>query len=154
MTGAQLARKLLREAAVECIIEVGRVDQYDSERRTIRLTRGVFYGTNTYAAAIAAHEVGHALQEQFWAMRVRRFIVWIAPWFFIGTGGVIVFAPPAGQVVGLVGLLSAWCFFRTISVILERDATKRALDLLERQLDEASMIEARYVLRQALRTYL
>lgn len=65
-TGGELALHLIKRAGlsgvgVEPIDEGG--DHYDPESRTIRLSRSYYRGKSVSAVAVAAHEVGHALQH-------------------------------------------------------------------------------------------
>lgn len=65
-TGGELALHLIKRAGlsgvgVEPIDEGG--DHYDPESRTIRLSRSFYRGKSVSAVAVAAHEVGHALQH-------------------------------------------------------------------------------------------
>lgn len=67
MTGAQVARKILddnglydvRIEAVDGILS----DHYDPRSKVVRLSNDNYHGQSMAAAAVAAHEVGHALQD-------------------------------------------------------------------------------------------
>ncbi|HPT31591.1 MAG TPA: zinc metallopeptidase [Prolixibacteraceae bacterium] len=67
MTGADIARKMLNEHGcndVQVISVEGQLsDHYDPVKRTVNLSHDVYYGSNVAAAAVAAHEVGHAVQH-------------------------------------------------------------------------------------------
>src|SRR5699024_4850652 len=67
MPGAQVARKILDDNGLyDVTIEEVKgelTDHYDPRSKTVRLSSGNFHGTSMAAAAVAAHEVGHALQH-------------------------------------------------------------------------------------------
>src|SRR5699024_211741 len=67
MMGAQLARQILDENGVfdATIEEVKGVlsDHYDPRSKVVRLSSNNYHGHSMAAAAIAAHEVGHAIQD-------------------------------------------------------------------------------------------
>ena len=64
-TGAQLARHLLDTYGMQSVkveeIELG--DHYDPMEKAVRLTPDIFKGRSLTAITVAAHEVGHALQD-------------------------------------------------------------------------------------------
>lgn len=64
-TGGELARYLLDEHGLQAVktevTEKG--DHYDPEAKAVRLTRDKFEGRSLTAVTVAAHEVGHALQD-------------------------------------------------------------------------------------------
>ena len=65
-TGGELARHLLDKAGLEDV-KLERIDggdHYAPEERTVRLSQRNFDGKSVTAVAVAAHEVGHALQHQ------------------------------------------------------------------------------------------
>jgi len=65
-TGAQLARHLLDKNSLQSVqveqTEMG--DHYDPEARVVRLTEDKFNGRSLTAITVAAHEVGHAVQDK------------------------------------------------------------------------------------------
>lgn len=68
MTGAQIAEEMLRQNGihdVKVISVPGQLtDHYDPIRKTVNLSEPVFHMNTVSAAAVAAHECGHALQHQ------------------------------------------------------------------------------------------
>lgn len=64
-TGSQLARHLLDASGLHDVsVEVTNLgDHYDPDSRTVRLTQDKFDGRSLTAITVAAHEVGHALQD-------------------------------------------------------------------------------------------
>lgn len=64
-TGGELARHLLDEAGLESVpVEIGASDHYDPGARAVRLSDRNYNGASLTAVAVAAHEVGHALQHR------------------------------------------------------------------------------------------
>ena len=67
MTGAQVAEKMLRDNGINNVkvtqIEGQLTDHYNPATLTVNLSRNVYYGSSVAAAAVAAHECGHAMQD-------------------------------------------------------------------------------------------
>ena len=67
MTGAQVAEKMLRDNGINNVkvtqIEGQLTDHYNPATLTVNLSRNVYYGSSVAAAAVAAHECGHAVQH-------------------------------------------------------------------------------------------
>lgn len=90
-TGGEVARELLDSLNLRDVrTEVtDRGDHYDPSTRTVRLTPDNFDGRSLTALAVAAHEVGHALQDAngFKPLRWRtRLVQWVNPIERIGAG--------------------------------------------------------------------
>jgi uncharacterized protein len=67
MTGKDVAEKMLRDNSILDVqvisVEGELTDHYNPMNKTVNLSRDVFYGNSVAAAAIAAHECGHAVQH-------------------------------------------------------------------------------------------
>src|SRR3954465_6749343 len=67
LTGAEAAEGVLLEGGAsggEIVPAAGQLpDHYDSDRKVLRLSQGVYAGRSLAAAGIAGHEAGHAIQE-------------------------------------------------------------------------------------------
>ncbi|HEX5789961.1 MAG TPA: zinc metallopeptidase, partial [Luteolibacter sp.] len=67
-TGAQIAERMLRESGIRDVRVLSTpgqlTDHYDPVRRTVNLSEQVYFGNSVAAAAVAAHECGHAVQHQ------------------------------------------------------------------------------------------
>lgn len=67
MSGADIARQMLRDNGILDVTiqptEGVLTDHYNPTDKTINLSKDVYYGANVAAAAIAAHETGHAIQH-------------------------------------------------------------------------------------------
>ncbi len=80
MNGADAARHLIAEGGLPVQIEATRgqlTDHYDPRTKTLRLSGGVASSPSVAALAIAAHEIGHALQDHqgYTPLRVRAALV-------------------------------------------------------------------------------
>src|SRR5690606_18722932 len=68
MTGYEVARRILDSHGLYDVdVEEGHgflSDHYDPRTKTVRLSPANFHGHSLAAAAVAAHEVGHAIQDQ------------------------------------------------------------------------------------------
>lgn len=66
-SGAEIAQKMLQDNGiydVQVITTEGQLtDHYNPAQKTVNLSRDVYYGRNVAAAAVAAHECGHAVQH-------------------------------------------------------------------------------------------
>jgi hypothetical protein len=170
-TGGELARHLLDEADLrEVKVELtDGGDHYDPESRAVRLTLPHHDGRSVAAVAVAAHEVGHAVQH---ARGERAFLARLAlvrqlGWIDTLATLVLVSAPilaliiraPALLLVQLAAgllLLAIRVIVHLVTLPVEFDASfGKALPALERggYLGEGDMPAARQVLRAAAFTY-
>jgi Zn-dependent membrane protease YugP len=139
-TGAQIAQIMLRENGindVQIISTPGKLtDHYDPTKRTVNLSESV-YGTSTLAAAaVAAHECGHAIQHQkayLWLTMRSKMVPAVQ---FAGTAlNFIMIAGMLGAVFlntplflyFWVGLFALTTLFSFVTLPVEFDASKRAL---------------------------
>jgi len=171
MTGARLARDLLDSAGLERVrtekTEQG--DHYDPIEKVVRLSPDNHDGRSLTAITVAAHEVGHALQDAggFGPLRWRTQLVrWISPIERVGAGLMmaspvmvaVTRAPVAGLMMFLGGLLTlaSGILVHATTLPTEFDASfRRALPLLakRRVLREGDERHARKILRAAAMTY-
>jgi uncharacterized protein len=139
LTGAQVARLLLDEQGLSHVaIEEtqGRLsDHYDPRSKVLRLSPEVYRTNSIAAAGIAAHELGHALQDSkgYAPLRLRSAIVpatqfgsMLAPWLFIAG---LLLNITALAWVGLI-LFGVAVVFTLVTLPVERDASKRAKAML------------------------
>jgi Zn-dependent membrane protease YugP len=117
-------------------------DHYDPRSKTLRLSPQVYSGRSLAAYAVAAHEVGHAIQDQtrYAPLVVRNAIVGTAGFgsnagMLIFMGGLMLSAftksPGLDQMakyimIGGIALFSAVVFFQLVNLITEFDASARA----------------------------
>lgn len=152
VTGAQVAEAMLRQNGITDVRVVSTpgmlTDHYDPTSKTVNLSEGV-YGMNTVAAAaVAAHECGHAVQHQQ-AYHWLTFRSKMVPAVQLASN-LLNFIMIAG-IVGLgvmrsptllwiwVALFAVTTLFSIVTLPVEFDASKRALVWLERSGLAASM---------------
>ncbi len=139
VTGAQVARNLLDAQGLHQVqVEEGKgflSDHYDPRSKTLRLSPEVYRTPSVAAAGIAAHEMGHALQDAggYFPLQVRSAIVpaaqfgsSLAPWIFIA-GFLLNFTELAWGGLILFGIA---VLFTLITLPVEFDASRRAKKLL------------------------
>ncbi|EKP93738.1 zinc metallopeptidase [Thermaerobacter subterraneus] len=164
LTGADLARQLLRQAGLDDVrVEPigGRLtDHYDPRSKVVRLSEGVYYGSTVAAQGVAAHEVGHALQHAtgyVW-LGLRNAIIPVTqfgsqlafPLFFLG----LILNLASLQNLGIL-LFSLAVLFQVITLPVEFNASSRALATLAGggYLRGEEVQGARNVLQAAALTY-
>jgi Zn-dependent membrane protease YugP len=169
MTGAQVAKTILQRMGIHDVtveqVEGQLTDHYDPSAKAVRLSESVYASSSLAAAAIAAHECGHVLQDvrgyQF--MNIRASLVPVAN---IGAnfGPLMVmaglFLTSLGSLstvfinLGII-LFAGAILFHIVTLPVEFDASSRALKLI----DELGILQgeenwgARSVLNAAAWTY-
>lgn len=165
LTGAQVARKLLDDAGFHNVpVEMAPgflSDHYDPRSKVVRLSEHNFHQPSLAAAAVAAHEVGHAQQD---AQRNPALVLRskLAPALMLGAnfGPILVILGFIFKLSGLtllgVILFAAAVAFHLITLPVEFDASKRALVQLESKglLTLQENRGARTVLNAAALTYI
>lgn len=164
ISGVEVAQLILKENGLEKIYVVETTnhlgDHYDSSAKVIRLSSEVFNGESIASAAIAAHEVGHAIQDKdgYALIKLRKFLVPFVS--FSSKIGYIVIV--LGLVLGLmkifwlgVGLLSLILLFQLVTLPVEFNASARAKENLEKYdiLSSNELEDASSVLFAAALTY-
>ncbi|KAA5827896.1 zinc metallopeptidase [Algibacter amylolyticus] len=148
MSGAEIAEKMLADHGirdVEVISTAGQLtDHYNPTNKTVNLSESVYNQRNAAAAAVAAHECGHAVQHataySYLTMRsklvpVVQITSSMSQWVVFG--GVALMASNAlggaGQWVAITGLvmMSFATIFSVITLPVEYDASNRALAWLK-----------------------
>lgn len=172
MSGAEIAEKMLADhgiSGVQVISTPGRLtDHYNPSDKTVNLSEAVYNQRNAAAAAVAAHEVGHALQHaqayQWLTMRSKmvpmvNVAAPISQWLIIG--GLILGAAAgvgAGFYVAVAGLalMTIATIFTLVTLPVEYDASNRALAWLKNKnmLSQQEYAGAEDSLKWAARTYL
>ena len=144
LSGKQIAEKMLRENGiydVQVTASQGFLsDHYNPLNKTVNLSPEVYNGTSIAAAAVAAHECGHAVQHATaysWLMMRSRLVpvVQITSNFvnIILLIGVLLALSgrPSLLLIGIV-MMAVTVIFTLITLPVEFDASKRALAWLER----------------------
>jgi Zn-dependent membrane protease YugP len=173
MSGAEIAQKMLADHNindVEVISTPGMLtDHYNPKNKTVNLSEGVYNQRNAAAAAVASHEVGHAVQhaKAYQWLQLRSKLVpavsitsKFSQWLVIG--GVILGAASGntgiGFIIAIIGLafMAMATVFSFITLPVEYDASNRALAWLK---DKNMVSQEEYsgsedALKWAARTYL
>ncbi len=139
MTGAQIARALLDAQGLYDVrieeVQGMLTDHYDPRHKVLRLSPDVYRTPSVAAAGVAAHEMGHALQDArgYAPLRLRSSLVpavqfgsTLGPWIFIA-GFFLQMTTLAW--VGVI-LFAASVAFALITLPVEFDASRRAKELL------------------------
>ena len=173
LTGKEVAEKMLHEngiydVQVTCI--AGRLtDHYNPINKTLNLSQDVYNGSNVASAAVAAHECGHAIQHAnaYHWLTLRSSLVPVVN--FGGNASVwvllagLLFMSSSEQFSSFgvilawvgVGLFALTTLFAFITLPVEYNASKRALDWLENSNISNSIAHAHAedALKWAARTY-
>lgn len=162
--GAEVAREILNANGLYQVgVEEGRgflSDHYDPRSKTVRLSPEIYHGHSIAAAAVAAHECGHAIQDaQGYAfLRFRHAMVPVAnigsnfSWVLIMIG---IFAHLSGMLLLGIIFMAAAVLFQVVTLPVELNASNRAMQQvvslgLIRSTEER---ETRKVLNAAALTY-
>jgi len=166
MSGQEIAEKMLADHGirdVKVISVAGQLtDHYNPTDKTVNLSEAVFNQRNAAAAAVAAHECGHAVQHataySWLTMRSQMVpVVNIASTYmqWILIGGILMLKTfPQLLLVGIV-IFAATTLFSIVTLPVEYDASNRALAWLEnkRMLSQEEQAGAKDALKWAARTY-
>ncbi len=144
LRGSDVAINLLRIAGISDVsVEMigGRLsDHYDPTKKVVRLSQDVYAGNSIASLSVAAHEVGHAIQHHYGYMplTIRSSIAPIVgissrlSWILITIG--LIFGFMGSSILMLkigIFLFTAVVIFQLITLPVEFNASKRALDMLE-----------------------
>jgi Zn-dependent membrane protease YugP len=139
LSGAEAAARLIRNANLYDVniepVAGNLTDHYDPRSKVLRLSQGVYQGRSVAALAIAAHELGHAMQDQegYFPLRLRAAMV---PMVNIGSmlGWILILIGIVLQSTGLAGLgllvFSAGALFALATLPVELNASARARQML------------------------
>ena len=138
MTGADVARKMLRDNGITDVTVTAPggtlTDHYNPATKTVNLSEGVYGSASVAAAAVAAHECGHAVQHAvgYAPLKMRSALVpvvsfsskWVM-WILLG-GMLLINSFPQLMLAGIV-LFALTTLFSFITLPVEINASKRAL---------------------------
>lgn len=144
MSGADIAQKMLHDSGVYDVkiisVDGQLTDHYNPQDRTVNLSPDVYHGRSIAAAAVAAHECGHAIQHatayswlQFRSSMVpvvslaSNLVQWV---LIIGVMLLAFGGNPWVLAVG-VGALAITTIFSFVTLPVEFDASRRALAWLQ-----------------------
>ena len=138
---------------------------YIPSRKTIGLSRTTLQSTSIASFAIIAHEMGHALQDfegnKLKTLNFFRRLGAFLGFFFLPTliSGIILYFVTIYTLTGLILLISAGGIFllavliKTITISIEKDASKKGIELLRPFLSEAELKDCKKLLNAARQTY-
>ncbi|MBA5246586.1 zinc metallopeptidase [Marnyiella aurantia] len=169
MSGKEIAEKMLRDSNihdVQVISVPGQLtDHYNPMNKTINLSEGVYMQRNAAAAAVAAHETGHAVQHAvgYSMLQLRSKMVPMVNISsrllqFVLMAGIVLMAMSGSKTVLLIGviLFAVTTAFAFVTLPVEYDASKRALVWLKSSgtlANNAEYAGAEDSLKWAARTY-
>lgn len=163
-SGFEVAREILDKNGLEDIyiveIKGELTDHYDPTKKVVRLSTDIFHGETIAAAAVAAHECGHAIQdkESYTFLKIRSAIY---PVVNVATGIsyyiiLLGFLMQAFQLIYLgIALTCCGLLFQVVTLPVEFDASHRALEKLQdyKIVDNSEFAGAKEVLTAAALTY-
>jgi hypothetical protein len=138
MSGKDVAQKMLRDNGIQGVtiesVEGKLTDHYNPANKTINLSEAVYYGQSVAAAAVAAHECGHALQHaaayQWLGLRSNLVpaVSFASKWmqWILLAGILLVTTFPAILLAGIF-LFAMTTLFSFITLPVEINASNRAL---------------------------
>ncbi|MEM6687259.1 MAG: zinc metallopeptidase [Bacteroidota bacterium] len=175
MTGAEIANQMLADHGISDVKVISTpgmlTDHYNPKNKTVNLSEGVYHQRNAAAAAVAAHEVGHAVQHarayKWLQMRsnlvplvsiASRFSQWVI------YGGIALMASQqaaggtgTGRTLLIVGLImfATGTLFSFVTLPVEYDASNRALRWLrdKNMVTREEFAGSQDALKWAARTY-
>ena len=166
MSGKEIAEKMLADHGIRDVqvisVEGQLTDHYNPADKTVNLSEAVYNQRNAAAAAVAAHECGHAVQHAtaYSWLEMRSKLVPVVSvtsnyvqWILIA-GILMIRTFPQLLLVGIV-IFAATTLFSIVTLPVEYDASNRALAWLEnkRMLNQEEQAGAKDALKWAARTY-
>ncbi len=167
LTGAEVAEKMLRDNNIHNVrvthVKGHLTDHFNPKTMTVNLSDAVYASTSVAAAAVAAHECGHAVQHarDYAPLTLRSQLVPVvqfassaATWVIIL--GLVILASTQNELlcwIG-VGMIAMTALFSLVT--LPVDASARALEWLRvsRTMQGEQLVQAKQALDWAARTYL
>ncbi|MFA6778986.1 MAG: zinc metallopeptidase [Paludibacteraceae bacterium] len=166
MTGKDVAEKMLRDNGINDVTVSSTdgylTDHYNPATKVVNLSEGVYYSNSVAAAAVAAHECGHAVQhaEGYAFLKMRSALVpvvsfasnWVQ-WVLLA-GILLVNIFPQLLLIGIL-LFAMTTLFSVITLPVEVNASARALAWLNRSniTDASTHEQAKDALKSAAYTY-
>ena len=169
LTGAEVAEKMLRDNHIHNVKVThgggNLTDHFNTPTMTVNLSDSVYSSTSVAAAAVAAHECGHAVQHaQGYApltlrsqlVPVVQFSSTAATWVIIL--GLVLMTTTQNALLCWIGMgmIAMTAIFSLVTLPVEYNASARALEWLQvsRTMQGAQLAQAREALSWAARTYL
>lgn len=166
LTGKEVAEKMLKDNRIYDVkvvsVNGSLTDNYNPSNKTLNLSQSVYGSNSVAAAAVAAHECGHAVQHSrgYAPLKLRSALV-----------PVVNFSSMFAQIVLIIGILMINIFpalfwvgilmfamvvvFSLITLPVEYNASHRALEWLQgsNSLSQVQVVQAKETLMWAARTY-
>lgn len=156
VSGKEVAEKMLADAGIQDVRVISTpgqlTDHYNPADKTVNLSEVVYHQRNVAAAAVAAHECGHAVQhaKAYKWLTFRSAMVPVTNIasktmnvvFMIAIFGMFAMRSPA-LIWVIVGCLAVTTLFAVVTLPVEFDASKRALAWMEKSGFTASMDQGR-----------
>ena len=168
LSGKEVAEKMLRDNGIHDVQVVSvpgqLTDHYNPANKTVNLSEGVYMQRNAAAAAVAAHECGHAVQHAvgYSMLQLRSKLVPVVSissnlMQFVIMGGLVLMAMSGSKLVLTIGVImfALTTLFAFVTLPVEYDASNRAMKWLK---DTGTVSAEEYVgvqdsLKWAARTY-
>lgn len=166
MTGSDVAMRMLAQNGLSNVrvtqVNGYLTDHYNPANHTVNLSKEIYYGNSVAAAAVAAHECGHAVQHataySFLQLRSKlvpivNFASNIMPWvLLVGIATIEIF--PTLMLIGII-LFATTTLFSIVTLPVEIDASRRALAWLNKAGITSGAIhdQAKDALKSAAYTY-
>lgn len=144
MSGKEVAEKMLRDNGINDVQVVSvpgqLTDHYNPTNKTVNLSEEVYMQRNAAAAAVAAHECGHAVQHAvgYSMLQLRSKMVPVVSFSsqllqFVLMAGIVVMATSGNKVLLTIGVLlfAVTTLFAFVTLPVEYDASNRALKWLK-----------------------
>ncbi len=169
LTGAEVAEKMLRDNRIHDVVVThvkGQLtDHYNPTTKTVNLSDSVYSSRSVAAAAVAAHECGHAIQhaQEYGPLKLRSQLVPVTYYsskiaMGVILAGLLLMTATNNELlcwIG-VGMVGVSALFSIVTLPVEYNASERAMAWLtsSRTLTGVPADQAREALRWAARTYL
>ncbi len=167
LTGREVAEKMLRDNGIHDVQVVSTpghlTDHYNPKTKTVNLSESVYASNSVSAAAVAAHECGHAVQHAraYAPLEMRSALVPViqftstwSTWVIIA-GILLISTFPQLFWIG-IAMIGCSALFSLITLPVEFNASARAMEWLKvsHTLDGEQLVQARSALSWAASTYL
>ena len=169
MSGREIAEKMLSDHGIRDVkvtaVRGKLTDHYNPKLKTVNLSESVFHQRNAAAAAVAAHECGHAVQhaQSYEWLKFRSLLVPVVSvasrisMYIIFGGFVLGLGSAMGYNLAVAGvvLFGLGTLFSFITLPVEYDASNRALAWLQRKnmVNQREFTMSKDALKWAARTY-
>lgn len=171
MTGREVAEKMLRDNGIYDVkvtsVAGTLTDHYNPADKTVNLSSGVYSSNSIAAAAVAAHECGHAVQHATayrWLNMRSKMVPMVqfgskwSTWILLAGMVLLGFAKVLGEWLLLIGivLFAFSTLFSLITLPVEYNASERAVAWLDETgiTSGQETVKAKDALKWAARTYL